>query len=159
MATGNNMIVSKKTTARVLSLSLGSLSKDVFRRRNFDPKCALLHFNMPCCYQICLVKLLYSYTDDLSEKTAKVAAQKGKTSTSGWRASVVQKWPCLSSPILWYTQSNATRLKLMFLRDHNFKWLNLSNIGEVMDLRPNSWGFRKIARRVFIAPLKNPTML
>ena len=109
---------------------------------------------MPCCYQICLVKLLYSYADDLSEKTAKVAAQKGKTSTSGWRASVVQKWPCLSSPILWYTQSNATRLKLMFLRDHYFKWLNLSNIGEVMDLRPNSWGFRKIARRVFIAPLK-----
>ena len=33
MATGNNMIVSKKTIARVLSLSLGSLSKDIFRRR------------------------------------------------------------------------------------------------------------------------------
>ena len=43
----------------------------------------------------------------------------------------------LSNPFIYTIKCDATEI-IMFLGDHYFKLLNSSNIGEVMDLRPNS---------------------
>ena len=40
--------------------------------------CALFHFDMPCRYQICLAKRLYSYADDLPIYTGSSLLKKAK---------------------------------------------------------------------------------
>ena len=43
---------------------------------------------MPCRFQICIAKSLFSYRDDLPKNLFKIIAQECKKSTSGWRASL-----------------------------------------------------------------------
>ena len=45
-------------------------------------------FNMPWRHQICMVKCLNSYREDLRKILFKIKAQVRKSSTSGWRGSL-----------------------------------------------------------------------
>ena len=60
------------------------------------------------CYQICIVKCLYSYTDDLPEIVFKTTAQECKMSTSGWRA-------CPYTPCRLFPTRRTSKFKKNFL--------------------------------------------
>ena len=48
----------------------------------------LFSFNIPCRFQICVAKSLFSYRDDLPKNLFKNIAQECKKSTCGWSASL-----------------------------------------------------------------------
>ena len=65
---------------------IGSLSSNVFERHTTtEGKGVFFSFNMPRRCQICIAKCLYTCIDDLPKYMFNSAAQKWKTSASGWR--------------------------------------------------------------------------
>ena len=69
-------------------LLLGGFWATTFLSDARQPEVNLFSFNMPCRFQICIPKSLFSYRDDLPKNLFKIIAQECKKSTSGWRASL-----------------------------------------------------------------------